>query len=93
MSRECALLIKDGATPAEIAKQLSISPKSVIQYLDVAIGQSLISRSDVFLNIEERLTSTLKAALNEEAQRPVSPDKLIDLAIPDFRLFAKTGTT
>ncbi len=58
MSRpvEVASLVLDGYTPSEIANMFHISITSVIQYINVAIGDGLIRGSDVIFNIKQAMS-------------------------------------
>jgi len=51
---EAAELVSQGYTPSEIAKELGISVKSVMQYLYRAIGMGYVRRSDVLFNIQKK---------------------------------------
>lgn len=53
MSRitQCAQLVRNGLTPGRIQSELGVTQISVNGYLDRAVGEGLIRRADIFLNI------------------------------------------
>jgi len=57
---ECAILIRDGLTPSQIANQFGISRASVNQYIHIAVGQGLIRRSDILFNLRNELETALQ---------------------------------
>jgi hypothetical protein len=45
---EVANLVRQGKTPAEIARELQVSVTSVVPYLHRAVGEGLLRRSDIY---------------------------------------------
>ncbi len=58
---DCAKLIKEGRSPAQIASELGISTGSVKQYLYVAVGFGLMRRSDILFSINREVRQKIDA--------------------------------
>lgn len=69
---QCAELVQEGRTPDEIAARLRLNVTTVVGYIDRGIGQQLIQRSDVLLNIREALEYELAEG------RPLGMDASLD---------------
>jgi len=77
---ECGQHIKAGKTPEQISAVLGVSIGTVIGYVDRAIGERMISRSEVLLNIRDKLHQELS---EDEQKRSVSvADMEAMLSIP-----------
>jgi len=71
---QCGLYIKEGKTPGQVALELNLNFGTVIGYVERAIGERAISRSEVLLNIWDALAHELNDG-NAETGAP-STDRL-----------------
>jgi hypothetical protein len=60
---EAAFLLKEGNSPREIANDMGISLKSVVQYLYTKVGEGNIRRSDILYNIEPEIRIAIENAI------------------------------
>ena len=44
-------MVSEGLTPAQIARQLRVTHASVLGYLDRAVGEGLVKRSDIYFTL------------------------------------------
>lgn len=57
-----AAMVSEGLTPAQIARQLQISHATVLGYLDRAVGEGLLKRSDIYFTLspESRKSTSIR---------------------------------
>lgn len=69
---DVASLLREGLSPAEMAKRLGISTGSVRQYLWVAVGEGLIRPSDVLFSLPRTLRKEAGTIIRENKPKTVS---------------------
>lgn len=96
---QCANLLLEGNPPSKIARQLGISPSSVIQYLYVAVGKGFLNFSDLVFSIPQEVRSAVDELIAELATDDLSMvslearDRQIDVDQNDLRMYLRLRGT
>jgi hypothetical protein len=76
--QQAAELLKSGDAPSEIAQKWRISHKAVVQYLHIAVGLGLISRSEILFAINEGVAQAVEQSI---ASHTLRNRRLLELAV------------
>lgn len=60
-------MLREGSTPAQIAKSMGVSIKTTLGYLDQLVGRGSLRRSDIFFSIPKKVRANILKTLDEEA--------------------------
>ncbi len=71
-TEEAASLFREGRNPAEIAKTLGLSLNSVFGYLNRAVGEGYLRRSDIYFSFPPKLRAKYAAVLRQYADARVA---------------------
>ena len=87
--KQCAELIRAGRTPGQIQKQLGPPQDTISGYLDRAVGEGFITRSEILLNIVDEVTSAGLDPLDPDFTKLPRDDHEIsrNVLIADFLYF------
>jgi hypothetical protein len=75
----CANALRSGLTPPEIATQQGVSLSSVLSYLDQAVGENKIARSEIYFSIPVDARTQVERACREREYQPLPGARHVSL--------------
>src|SRR3954453_4378893 len=66
----CVHALRDGCTPGDIAAKEGISLATVLSFLDRAVGENRIARSEIYFSIPRAVRENVELACSNHAYRP-----------------------